>query len=163
VSLREKMRNHDLLKWFALATLGLSVLCPAAALALSQVTYTASATFTLDPSGNPNQDFGTVTIRPTSPTGWELQVRSDEGGALRHSDHPSNTIPYNLTVGDSQVSNLAGQDITVLTDLTNFCQIAILIECTIPIQANIAAHDITGKPAGSYSDTLTFTVVDKPL
>ncbi|WOD41167.1 hypothetical protein [Nodosilinea sp. E11] len=156
------MRNHSLFNSLISTALGLSVLCPAAALALSQVTYTASATFILNPSGNPNQDFGIVTVRPTSLTGWELQVRSNEGGALRHSDHPS-TIPYNLIVGNSQVGNLTGQDITVLTDLTNFCQTVILIECTIPIQANIAAHDITGKPAGSYSDTLTFTVVDKPL
>ncbi|MGG6241888.1 hypothetical protein ACQ4N7_24975 [Nodosilinea sp. AN01ver1] len=156
------MRNCFLFNGLISTALGLGVLCPAAALALSQVTYTTSATFTLDPSGNPNQDFGTVHIQPVSANGWELRVRSTEGGALRHGDHLS-TVPYILIVGNTQVGSLASRnDITVLDGSILSCP-PLLGGCTLPVRAIISTDDIARKPAGSYSDTLTFTVVDKPL
>lgn len=154
------MRNYYLFNGLIFTALGLSALCPIAALALSQVTYTASATFTLNPNaGNPNQDFGNVHIQPVSATGWELRVRSTEGGALRHSSH-SSTIPYTLFVGDTQVSSLASRnDTIVLAGSALTCPP--LIGCTLPVRAAMLTDDIARKPAGSYSDTLVFTLIEQ--
>ncbi len=151
------MRNYDLLKWFAPAALGLSTLCPAAALALDIVDYTPGSSFTLSLSaGNPNQDFGTVHIQSDSATGWVLLVRSTQGGKLSHGTHPS-AVPYTLTVDGIQVNNLAGgNDVTVLTKSTLTCPPP--TGCTLPVRATALASDIAGKPSGSYSDTLVFTL-----
>lgn len=154
------MQNYDLFKWFAPAALGLSVLCPAVALALDIVDYTPSTSFTLNLSaGNPNQDFGTVHIQSDSATGWVLFVRSTQGGKLYHDTHPS-TVPYSLTVDGIQVSSLAGgSDVTALTTSTLTCPPP--TGCTLPVRATALASDITGKPSGSYSDTLVFTLINQ--
>lgn len=151
------MRNYDLLKWFAPAALGLSTLCPAAALALDIVDYTPGSSFTLSLSaGNPNQDFGTVHIQSDSATGWVLLVRSTQGGNLSHGTYPS-AVPYTLTVDGVQVSNLAGgNDVTALTTSTLTCPPP--TGCTLPVRGTALASDIAGKPSGSYSDTLVFTL-----
>lgn len=155
------MRNYYLFKWFAPATLGLSILCPAAALAQSIIVYTSSATFPLNLSaGNPNQDFGTVYIESDSATGWELRVRSSQGGKLSHGTHTS-AIPYTLTVDGTPVSNLSGgSDVTALTTSTLTCSPP-TGGCTLPVRATMLASDIAGKPSGAYSDTLVFTLINK--
>lgn len=154
------MRNYTLFKWFAPVTLGLSMLYPAAALALDIVDYTPSTSFTLNLSaGNPNQDFGTVHIQSDSATGWVLLVRSTQGGNLSHGNHPS-AVPYTLTIDGIQVSSLAGgDDVTALTTSTLTCPPP--TGCTLPVRATVLASDIAGKPAGSYSDTLIFTLINQ--
>ncbi|MEA5448721.1 hypothetical protein VB780_09100 [Leptolyngbya sp. CCNP1308] len=154
------MRNYDLFKWFAPAALGLSMLCPAAALALEIIDYTPSSSFTLSLSaGNPNQDFGTVHIQSDSANGWVLRVRSIQRGKLSHSTHPS-AVPYTLTVDGLQVSSLAsGDDVQVQTASTLTCPPP--TGCTLPVRATALASDIAGKPAGSYSDTLVFTLINQ--
>ena len=153
------MQNYDLFKWFAPVTLGLSMLCPAAALALEIIDYTPSTSFTLNRSaGNPNQDFGTVHIQSDSATGWVLLVRSSQGGNLYHGTHPS-AVPYTLTVDGLQVSSLAsGSDVTALTTSTLTCPPP--TGCTLPVRATALASNIAGKPSGSYSDTLVFTLIN---
>ncbi len=154
------MRNYNLLKWLAPVTLGLSMLCPAAALALDIIDYTPSTSFALILStGNPNQDLGTVHIQSDSATGWVLLVRSTQGGNLSHNTHPS-AVPYTLTIDGIQVSSLAGSnDVTVLTTSTLTCPPP--IGCTLPVRATALASNITGKPAGSYTDTLIFTLINQ--
>lgn len=154
------MRKYSLFNGLISTALGLSVLCPAAALALSRVTYTTSATFILNSSaGNPVQNFGTVLIQPVSATGWELRVRSAEGGALRHNSHPS-TIPYTLFVDGIPVGNLAhDQDTKVLDGSILTCLLP--DGCTLDVQATIATDDLAKTPAGSYSDRLVFTLIDQ--
>lgn len=154
------MRNYDLLKWLTPAALGLSMLCPTAALALGIIDYTPSSSFTLNLSaGNPNQDFGTVHIQSDSATGWVLMVRSTRGGSLDHGTYPS-AVPYTLTVDGLQISSLAGgDDVTALTASTLTCPPP--IGCTLQVRATALASDIAGKPAGSYSDTLIFTLINQ--
>ncbi|MBE9111159.1 hypothetical protein IQ273_17275 [Nodosilinea sp. LEGE 07298] len=156
------MQNHSLFNGLISTALGLSALCPTAALALGLVDYTASTTLTLSLStSSVNQDFGTVHIQPVNATGWELRVRSTQGGALRHSSHPS-TIPYTLSVDGIQVGSLAsGNDTTVLTGSTLSC--LPLIGCTLAVRATISTDNVARTPAGSYSDTLVFTLVDQQL
>ena len=154
------MRRYHLFKWLAPATLGLGLLCPAAALALEVIDYAPGASFTLNPSaGNPNQDFGTVHIQSDSATGWVLRVRSTEGGKLSHGTHPS-AVAYSLTIDGIQVGSLAGGgDVTALTASTLTCPPP--SGCTLPVRATALASDITGKPSGSYSDTLVFTLINQ--
>lgn len=154
------MRNYDLFKWFIPAALGLGALCPAAALALEIVDYIPSDSFTLNLSADSfNQDFGTVHIQSDSATGWTLLVRSTQGGKLYHGTHPS-AVPYNLTVDGIQVGNLAGgSEATALTTSALTCPPP--TGCTLPVRATALASDIAGKPSGSYSDTLVFTLINQ--
>lgn len=139
------------------AVLGLGVLFPVAAVAVEIVDYTASSTFTLDPSvGNPNQDLGMVHIQSDSATGWVLLVRSTQGGKLSHSTHPS-AVAYSLTIDGIPVGSLAGGgDVTVRNTSTLTCPPS--TGCNLLVRATALASDIAGKPAGSYSDTLVFTL-----
>lgn len=152
------MRNYHLLNWLIPATMGLSMLFPAAAFALGIVDYTPSTTFTLNPSaGNLNQDLGVVQVQSDSPNGWILKVRSTERGTLRHVTHPS-AVPYTLIIDGVQVSSLtSGEDVTALTKSALTCDTG----CTLSVQATMLASDIDGKPSGSYSDTLVFTLVNQ--
>jgi len=136
------------------------MLFPAAALALGIVDYTSGATFTLNLSaGNPNQDFGEVHIQSDNATGWVLLVRSSQGGKLSHGTHPS-AVPYTLTVDGIQVNNLAGgSDVTVRNESTLTCPPP--TGCTLLVRGTALASDIAGKPSGSYSDTLVFTLVNQ--
>ncbi|WP_155523969.1 hypothetical protein [Nodosilinea nodulosa] len=154
------MRSYYLFKWVAPATLGLSMLCPAAALALEIIDYTPSTTFTLSSSvGNLNQDFGTVHIQSDSATGWVLLVRSTQGGKLYQGTH-SSAVPYSLTVDGLQVSSLAGGgDVTALTVSSLTCSPP--SGCTLPVRATALTSDVAGKPAGPYSDTLVFTLINQ--
>lgn len=155
------MRNDDLFKWLTPVTLGLSMLCPTAALASEPtVVYTPGPSFTFNPStGNTNIDFGTVDIQSDSATGWVLRVRSTKGGTLDHGTHPF-SIPYTLTVNGLQVGNLAdGNDVLVFNTSTLTCPSP--IGCTWPVRASAVASDIATKPAGSYSDELVFTLVNQ--
>jgi len=144
----------------ALGVLGVGALYPAVALALGTVDYTPSASFTLNPtSGNPNQDFGVVHVQSDSATGWVLRVRSLRGGVIKHETHPA-TVPYSLTVNGLQVGRLAGGNaVTVMTTTSLTC--AAPTGCTFPVRATMMAGDVQGKPSGSYTDTLTFTLVEQ--
>ncbi|MFQ4137365.1 hypothetical protein PGN35_013695 [Nodosilinea sp. PGN35] len=124
------------------------------------VAYTPSTTFILNLSaGNLNQDFGTVHIQSDSATGWVLLVRSTQGGALYHGTQPV-SVPYTLTVDGLQVGSLAGgDDVTALTASTLTCPPP--AGCTLPVRATALIHDLAGKPAGSYSDTLVFTLINQ--
>ncbi|QQE67581.1 hypothetical protein GFS31_42940 (plasmid) [Leptolyngbya sp. BL0902] len=145
----------------ALGLLGLGVPAPAVAVALEPtVDYTSPSSFTINPtSGNPNQDFGVVRVQSDSATGWVLRVRSLRGGVLKHESHPA-TVPYSLTVDGIQVGSLVGGNaVTVMTTTSLTC--AAPTGCTFPVRATIMSGEAQGKPSGSYTDTLTFTLVEQ--
>lgn len=145
----------------ALGCLGLGVLSPAVAVALEPtVDFIPASSFTLNgTSGNPNQDFGVVHVQSDSATGWVLRVRSLRGGVIKHETHPA-TVPYSLTVNGLQVGRLAGGNaVTVMTTTSLTC--AAPTGCTFPVRATMMAGDVQGKPSGSYTDTLTFTLVEQ--
>ena len=152
------MKIPYLLKHCIYITLGISLSYSSAA--LGGVTYSPASSFNLSyVTGNPNQDFGTVRIQSDNPNGWVLKVRSTQAGNLAHGSHPS-TIPYTLTVNGILVGNLtSGTDIEVMTTSTLTCETP--TGCTFPVQATIQAHNINAKPAGHYSDTLVFSLVNK--
>lgn len=145
----------------ALGCLGLGVLSPAVAVALEPtVDFIPASSLTLNgTSGNPNQDFGVVYVQSDSATGWVLRVRSLRGGVIKHETHPA-TVPYSLTVNGLQVGRLAGGNaVTVMTTTSLTC--AAPTGCTFPVRATMMAGDVQGKPSGSYTDTLTFTLVEQ--
>ena len=140
--------------------LGLSLLYPTAVSALSIINYIPNNSFVLDiTSSNLNQNFGTVNVQSSNPTGWVLKVKSAQGGHLNHATHYF-SVPYILTVNGIVVGNLAsGTDVEVMTTSTLTCET--LTGCTFPVQATISANNINAKPAGHYSDTLVFSLVNK--
>lgn len=152
------MKISCLLKHFIYITLGVSL--SHASAALGSVTYNPASTFSLNyVTGNPNQNIGSVNIQSDNPNGWVLKVRSSHAGNLAHTSHPS-TIPYTLTVNGSLVGNLAsGNDVEVMATSTLTCETP--TGCTFPVQATVSANNVNGKPAGHYSDTLVFSLVNK--
>lgn len=126
--------------------------------ALDVVSYTPGKPFRFNPiSGNPNQDFGTVTIQSDNPTGWVLRVRSNNQGAFRHSGSVY-TIQYSLTV-DGTVVDLSDAEATAKVSTTSLCYEP--GGCSYSLQGTMTAAEIDGKPAGSYTDTLTFTLINQ--
>ena len=152
------MKISCLLKHFIYITLGVSL--SHASAALGSVTYNPASTFSLNYiTGNSNQNIGSVQIQSDNPNGWVLKVRSAQAGNLAHASHPS-TIPYTLTVNGILVGNLtSGTDVEVMTTSSLTCETP--TGCTFPVQATIQAHNINAKPAGHYSDTLVFSLVNK--
>lgn len=143
-----------------LGLLGLGTLYPAMALALETVQYTPGSAFTINlTSGNPNQDFGVVHLQSDSPRGWVLRVRSLQQGMLKH-EADLGGIAYSLTVNGIQVDSLAGgNEVTVTTTTGLTC--APPTGCTFLVQATLLPGDLQGRPSGSYSDTLVFTLVNQ--
>ena len=153
------MRTGRSIGWMLLVCLGLSGLETRPAAALEVVQYTAGTPFTFNPvEGNPNQDFGTVNVQSESATGWRLQVRSLNHGGLKYATS-NDTIPYTLTVDGASVDLSSGNDVTAKTTATLTCNQPGV--CTYPIQGTIGAGAIDGKPAGAYSDTLVFTLINQ--
>jgi hypothetical protein len=143
-----------------LAGLGLAVLLPVAAVAVEVVDYTASNTFTLNvDTGNPNQDFGSVYVESDSATGWILKVKSTQNGTLEHNDSEY-SIVYSLVVDGVQVGSLtSGNDVTVKSVSSLTCPPP--EGCSYSVQATLLSSDIADNPAGDYTDTLVFNLVNQ--
>lgn len=153
------MRAGRSIGWVLLIFLGLNVLEPRPAVALELIQYTPGTPFTFNPiTGNPNQDFGTVNVQSESATGWSLQVRSLNHGALKYTTS-SHTIPYMLTIDGASVDLSSGNDVTAKTTATLTCNQP--GGCNYPAQGTIGAGAIDGKPAGAYADTLIFTIINQ--
>lgn len=128
--------------------------------AQTTVSYSPGDPFTLDPGiGNPNQNFGTVHVESDSSAGWSLQVRSQRHSVMRHSSIGIN-IRYDLEVNGNTINNLSsGNDVTVLSNSRMTCVPP--DGCDYAVRGRILAGEIDGKPAGAYSDTLIFTLINR--
>lgn len=148
------------LKLITLGLLGLGTLYPAMALALETIQYTPGSSFTINlTSGNPNQDFGVVHLQSDSPMGWVLRVRSLQQGMLKH-EADMGGIAYSLTVNDIPVDSLAGgNEVNVITTTGLTCDQP--TGCSYPVRATILSGGLQGRPSGSYSDTLVFTLINQ--
>jgi hypothetical protein len=145
--------------WMLVLLGGFSLLNTRSASAIEAIDYTPGSSFSFNPiAGNPNQDFGSVNLQSDSSTGWILQVRSLNHSALKHS--ASNyTINYTLTVDGASVDLSSGNNVMAKTTTTLTCNQPDV--CRYPIQGTINAGAIDGKPAGAYSDTLIFTLLNQ--
>lgn len=88
-------------------------------------------------------------------TGYKINIKSDNGGELRHSGNASLKTTYTLTY-----------DGTTVTPTTNFAQVKNVTVLNSPANVNsninvtVAAYPAA--LAGTYSDTVTVQIVANP-
>lgn len=137
----------------------LGILPVMAVSALEQVAYTPGNNFTFNiSSGNPNQDFGTVSIESDSATGWRLEVRSLNNSTMKRSGS-NETIPYVLEVNGVSINNLDSGNNEIVHEASGLT-CAPPGGCDWEVRATILSNDLDGTAAGGYSDGLTFTLTN---
>jgi hypothetical protein len=126
---------------------------------IETVAYTPATVFTITPNATmTDQSFGSVNVQSNSNTGWKLEVASTNGSFLKNGAIA--TIPYSLTVGgvSTNVSTAAApvvaKNVAILTDAGSGGG-------NYPVLGTLTATDTNGKPAGTYVDTLTFTLTNQ--
>ena len=138
---------------------GLCILPVTAVSALEQVAYTPGNNFNFNiSSGNPNQDFGTVSIESDSTTGWRLEVRSLNNSSMKRSGG-NKTIPYVLEVNGVTINNLDSGNNEIVHEASGLT-CAPPGGCDWQVRATILSNDLDGTAAGGYSDDLTFTLTN---
>ncbi len=129
--------------------------------AIETVAYTPAAKFNFTPgTAMTGQSFGNVNVRSNSNAGWTLDVKSLEGGKLKHLSIPTATITYALSV-DSVATAVTTPDTYVNAKDLNTLTCAAVGGCDYAVTADIAGADSDGKPTGTYQDTITFKLTNK--
>ncbi len=126
---------------------------------IESVNYTPAGVLTIVPNTlQADTNFGSVNVQSNANGGWTLEVASTNGSILQNGSIAD--IAYTLKVAGNTVDvSAAGtpdiaKDVSVLTAAaTGGANYAVL--------GSIAAADSNGKPHGTYSDTLTFTLTNK--
>jgi hypothetical protein len=127
--------------------------------AIETVNYTAGGSLTIVPNTAQNDtNFGSVNVQSNANGGWILAVASTNGSILKNGAIAD--IAYTLKVDGAGVdvstpaTPITAKDVSVLTAAGTG-------GVNYPVLGTIAAADSNGKPAGTYSDTLTFTLTNK--
>ncbi len=127
---------------------------------IETVAYTAGPSLTIAPNTlQADQDFGSVQVQSNSNNGWTLAVASTNGSILKNGAIAS--IAYTLKV-DGTAVDVSTAATNVNTSLNpGSLTAAAGTGNNYLVKGSIAATDSNGKPAGTYSDTLTFTLTNK--
>ncbi|NMF60497.1 hypothetical protein [Pseudanabaena yagii] len=107
----------------------------------------------------PNTLIGKVNIKSNNANGFIVNAKSTNGGALKRSS--GELIDYTVNYNGIEQGQLATTDKNLenVSNLITDC--ASTNGCDRNIQIAISQSAISAKPAGSYSDQLTFTLVAK--
>lgn len=126
---------------------------------IETVDYTPGGSLAIVPNtAQPDTNFGSVNVQSNANNGWTLAVASTNGSLLKNGAIAS--IAYTLKVGGAAVNvSTPAAPVTALspTVLTAAADPGV----DYPVLGSIAAADSNGKPSGTYSDTLTFTLTNK--
>ncbi|MEA5478250.1 hypothetical protein VB774_11545 [Pseudanabaena galeata UHCC 0370] len=107
----------------------------------------------------PNTLIGKVNIKTDNANGFIVNAKSINGGALKRSS--GELIDYTVNYNGIEQGQLETTDKTVENVSTLITDCASTNGCDRSIQIAISQSAISAKPAGSYSDQLTFTFVAK--
>lgn len=107
----------------------------------------------------PNTLIGKVNIKSDNANGFTVNARSTNGGALKRSS--GELIDYTVNYNGIEQGQLETTDKTVENVSTLITDCASTNGCDRNIQIAISQSAISAKPAGSYADQLTFTLVAK--
>jgi hypothetical protein len=107
----------------------------------------------------PNTSIGKVNIKSDNANGFIVNAKSSNGGALKRSSGEliGYTVNYNgiekgqLTTIDKEIENVS----TLITSCASETG------CDRNIQIAISQSAISAKPAGTYTDQLTFSLIVK--
>ncbi|MBW4483710.1 MAG: hypothetical protein KME14_14305 [Tildeniella torsiva UHER 1998/13D] len=129
--------------------------------AVNTVTFTgAENTSITGGTGQSAYTIGTLAIQSNDPDGWELDVKSANGGELVNGS-------YDITYNDLTTAAITGATINLVdvdtadTDeevIDAIYDIDVANAVSVSVTANLVGEYV---PAGTYSDTLTFTITGK--
>jgi len=155
------MLRLAMLKYFPITCLFLVALP-----AFSQVNSITFTSTTISPpvdlipnTALPNTLIGKVNIKSDNANGFMVNAKSTNGGALKRSS--GELIDYTVNYNGIEQGQLTTTDKTVENVSTLITSCASETGCDRNIQIAISQSAISAKPAGSYSDQLTFTLVAK--
>jgi len=124
-------------------------------------TATAAAPISLTVgSALTNQSIGNAVVKSNDADGFTVTVDSTNLGNLKNG---SISIPYTLGVTGGTVANpdITTANVTVEDRIALVADCANSTGCSRPLTISIGATAMDGKPSGNYSDTLTFSIVNK--
>ena len=107
----------------------------------------------------PNTLIGKVNIKTDNANGFIVNAKSTNGGALKRSS--GELIGYTVNYNGTEQGQLTSTDKTVEDVSTLITACASETGCDRNIQIAISQFSISAKPAGSYADQLTFTLIAK--
>jgi hypothetical protein len=107
----------------------------------------------------PNTLIGKVNIKSDNANGFMVNAKSTNGGALKRSS--GELIDYTVNYNGIEKGQLTTIDKTLESVNAPITDCASTNGCDRNIQIAISQSAISAKPAGSYSDQLTFTLVAK--
>ena len=107
----------------------------------------------------PNTLIGKVNIKSDNTNGFMVNAKSTNGGALKRSS--GELIGYTMNYNGIEQGQLETTDKTVEDVSTLITDCASTNGCGRNIQIAISQSAISAKPAGSYTDQLTFTLIAK--
>ncbi len=155
------MLRLAMLKYFPITCLFLVALP-----AFSQVNSITFTSTTISPpvdlipnTALPNTLIGKVNIKSDNANGFMVNAKSTNGGALKRSS--GELIDYTVNYNGIEQGQLTTTDKTVENVSTLITSCASETGCDRNIQIAISQFAISAKPAGSYADQLTFTLVAK--
>lgn len=105
--------------------------------------------------GDANKLVANVQETCNNATGYKINMKTTNGGELRHSATPSLKTTYTLSYG--------GQTVTPTTNYQQVKNVTVLntpANVTSTVHVNVAAYATA--MAGTYSDTVTFQIVANP-
>lgn len=106
-----------------------------------------------------NTLIGKVNIKSDNANGFMVNAKSSNGGALKRSS--GELIGYTVNYNGTEQGQLGTIDKTVESVNAPILECASTNGCDRNIQIAISQSAISAKPAGSYADQLTFTLVAK--
>jgi len=130
---------------------------------VNSITFTSTAIsppVDLNPNTTlPNTLIGKVNIKSDNVNGFIVNAKSSNGGALKRSS--GELIDYTVNYNGIEQGQLATTDKMLENVSSLITECASTNGCDRNIQIAISQSAISAKPAGSYSDQLTFTLVAK--
>jgi len=105
----------------------------------------------------PDTFIGNVIIKSDSVNGFTVNAQSTNGGTLKRNS--GEEIVYTLTYNGIQQGQITVTPKVVEDSISAICNS--LIGCVRELKIAISKDAITAKPAGNYSDQLTFALVTK--
>lgn len=129
--------------------------------AIQHTAYTAATTATtiVPNTDQSNLDFGSVNVQSNANNGWTLAVASANGSSLKNGS--IGTIAYALQVDGVPVTGLTTPAASVTAKDVSGLTASATGGANYAVTGAIAATASNGQPAGTYTDTLTFTLTNK--
>jgi hypothetical protein len=130
---------------------------------INSITFTSTAISSpvdlIPNTALPNTLIGKVNIKTDNANGFIVNAKSSNGGALKRSS--GELIGYTVNYNGTEQGQLTSTDKEIENVSTLITSCASETGCDRNIQIAISQSAISAKPAGSYADQLTFTLVAK--